>query len=597
MWFCSECGKKNNGKFCTYCGTKYVEVDEEFTPSVPFGVTLSSDEPDDIFVRSENGEDEVFCASALFRKHCSDGNEEKDDVPEVAEAETAPAFPETSEITETAEAEVAETAETVAEVSEGNSFFFKAGELPEEVPVCDDPEEEEILDVCEEEPVFERKAPPTSPYLTEETAGRKVPFLRERDLDETENGSADFWRKEKPVESADDIATPEEAAAENNGVLGVFAHRHAPESEDEKVMRYGKRAIIAVGAVVGVICLAAMVMVGSLLISFSRDDTALPSSTGIYYYISGVEETTPLYADKSIRSDVLAELKNGDAVEYLDKINARFIFVYHEESEQYGYVLADDLVSDEAAVDYCDVENIYDDEKSLGYWYVTKTENGLNLWENPDGGGVVKAKLKNGFKVSVLEKTNDSYWYVFDYNSAERGYVRTAYLTDDKSKVVGIVKEPKDKTVIGDLFVTGVQNYLPIYAEPSTSAKVRGKLNNGDKVGLIQKTNSKFWYISANGVYGWVSANYLTATDPNPPAPTPEPTPPPVQDTSNDYKVYNTQEYLPVLGEPVVGGKEIAQIHNGDVVTFIKEYDDKFWYVKIPSLGIEGYVAKEYLTK
>ena len=239
--------------------------------------------------------------------------------------------------------------------------------------------------------------------------------------------------------------------------------------------------------------------------------------------------------------------------------------------------------------------NKYADEKSLGYWYVTKTENGLNLWENPDGGGVVKAKLKNGFKVSVLEKTNDKYWYVFDYNSAERGYVRTAYLTDDKSKVVGIVKEPKDKTVIGDLFVTGVQNYLPIYAEPSTSAKVRGKLNNGDKVGLIQKTNNSFWYISANGVYGWVSAKYLTATDPNPPVP--EPTPPPAQDTSNDYKVYNTKEYLPVLKDPVVGGEELAQIHNGDVVTFIKDYDGKFWYVKIPSLGIEGYVAKEYLTK
>ena len=29
MWYCSECGKKNNGKFCTRCGTKYVEIDDD----------------------------------------------------------------------------------------------------------------------------------------------------------------------------------------------------------------------------------------------------------------------------------------------------------------------------------------------------------------------------------------------------------------------------------------------------------------------------------------------------------------------------------------------------------------------------------------
>ncbi|MBQ6810806.1 MAG: SH3 domain-containing protein, partial [Firmicutes bacterium] len=317
------------------------------------------------------------------------------------------------------------------------------------------------------------------------------------------------------------------------------------------------------------------------------------SPTGIYYYVSGVEDTACLYADSSIISEVLAELENGDSVEFLEEVNGRFTFVYHEESDQYGYIRSSELVANLADVDYGNIENIYANEKSLGYWYVTNTQNGLNLWENPDGGGVVKAKLENGFKVSVLEKTNNSYWYVFDYNSAERGYVRTAYLTDDESKVVGIDKEPEDKTVIGDYFVTGVKNYLPIYSDTSTSSTVRGKLYNGDKVGLIEKTNSTFWYISANGVYGWVSASYLTATDPNPPEP--EPTPPP--DTSNDYKVYNTQEYLPVLKDPQVGGEELGRIYNGDTVTFIKEYDDKFWYVKVPSLGIEGYVAKEYLTK
>ncbi|MBQ2763578.1 MAG: SH3 domain-containing protein [Firmicutes bacterium] len=64
-----------------------------------------------------------------------------------------------------------------------------------------------------------------------------------------------------------------------------------------------------------------------------------------------------------------------------------------------------------------------------------------------------------------------------------------------------------------------------------------------------------------------------------------------------DYKVTNTQDYLPILQNPQVGAAELGKVHNGDTVTLIKEHDAQFWYVKVPSLGIEGYVAKDYLTK
>ncbi|MGM9566911.1 MAG: hypothetical protein ACI3W6_01865, partial [Clostridia bacterium] len=117
-----------------------------------------------------------------------------------------------------------------------------------------------------------------------------------------------------------------------------------------------------------------------------------------------------------------------------------------------------------------------------------------------------------------------------------------------------------------------------------------------DKVGLIEKTNGSYWYIGANGVYGWVAASYLTATPPTPePAPEPTPTPPP--DTSNQYKVTSTQEYLPVLNAAAVGAGEVAQLHNGDAVNVLDSSGATFWYIEVPATGVKGYVVKDYLTK
>ena len=584
MWFCSECGKKNNGKYCTRCGTKYVEVDESVSSLMPkenYGMMLDSELPSGFSESPE--EEEIFSAASLFRRdhtdsHIPDFQSYLNSREQDAEVEDTPVagFSPCGDLPEWTEEP--EPVETVSEEETVEEVTVEAEVIPAAV------QEEEKIEPAPKKIFVEDE---NKAFLWNDL------FRHDHDLAETENGIAEYTRGLGKKEVL--VSEEEEVAADSLEIGGVFAHRKPKENNADREWRFSKRLIIAVGSVVGVMFLAVAVLIGSLMVSVAEDENLLPESTGIYCYVSGVKDATPLYADKSIKSDVLAELENGDALEFLEEVNSRFTFVYDKESGHYGYVKSAHLVANKSDVDDGTVENIYANEKSLGYFYVTKVDEYLNLWENPDGGGVVKAKLENGFKVSLLEKTNDKYWYVFDYNAAERGYVRCSYLTDDIKKVVGMVKEPKDKTVIGDYYVTGVKNYLTIYAKPKSGSEERGRLKNGDKVGLIQKTNSSYWYVSGNGVYGWVAAKYLTATDPNP-APEPEPTPPPA-DTTNDYKVFNTKEYLPVLKDPKVGGEELAQIHNGDVVTFIKEYDDKFWYVKIPSLNIEGYVAKEYLTK
>ncbi len=381
--------------------------------------------------------------------------------------------------------------------------------------------------------------------------------------------------------------------------------RKKPKKGDKRGLLYALLPIVAILVLAASMTLAAV-------IRDRHQEEELPASTGIYYYVSGVAEYASLFEDNSIKSRELVRLENGDPVEFLYDENYKFVYVLDHGSGLYGYILADQLVDDIDAVDYEQKANQFGEEESLGYYYVTKTKNGLTLWENSDGGGVVKAKLKNGYKVSILEETNDSYWYVFDYHSAERGYVRISYLTDDKNKVVGVYKEPKDKTIVGDYYVQGVKSYLSLRSEPSSGASLRGKLYYGDKVGLIQKTNGSFWYVYSYSLdqYGYVVASYLTAEDPKAKEEVKEPEEPaekeepkeaekPVSDPTayDSYTVTGTNEYLPVRLEGNLSAAEVGRIHNGDSVNVIDSSGGAYWYVYVPSLGQYGYVLGEYLTK
>lgn len=586
MWYCSECGKKNNGKFCTRCGTKYVEIDDDppitpikkinedeiktvpdFRQNVPPAQTVNSVETEE--------EESLSCAAALFRRGCDEDFGSPVNTEHSAEKESCSSKEGLSEEGERPSSQPEISCTPITPVKEDiiREIGFDEGEsVSVETPeACDVPET----------PVFVLRGSRLREKDTDTSFSVRSPFLHGDPQKEDEIGGAEFLRRDyKNVDTIADLPTQE---IENT--IDAISHRHPPETAEDKEWKYSKRALIIVGTLCGVVILALIILIGSLLTQH-KEEATMPAGTGVYYYVSGAESTVALYEDKNIKSDVLATLKNGTPVEYLEKINTEFILVYDPDSEQYGYIRTANLVKNKENIDFGKVSNEYDSEKSLGYYYVTKTENYLTLWENEDGGGTVKAKLKNGYKVSLLERTNDSFWFVFDYTSAERGYVRKAYLTDSKNKVVGVYREPEDKTIIGDYFVKGVKQYLPVWSKPDSTSSLRGRLQNGDKVGLIQKTTGSYWYVRCyeQNVYGYVSNNYLTAEDPGTKQETPV------------YAVTGTEEYLPVLREAAEGSEEVTQLHNGDNVTLLDSSNDVFWYIEVQSSGVKGYVVKDYLT-
>lgn len=143
--------------------------------------------------------------------------------------------------------------------------------------------------------------------------------------------------------------------------------------------------------------------------------------------------------------------------------------------------------------------------------YVVITSGGVNIRTQPTAGNgsqVIGAALK-GQKVHVTgqvysKKTGKmTDWYRIEWNGVTR-YMSKSYSKDDSN--------PYPTPVKSTMTVTGVTNYLGIRSKMTTDPQYEiGKLNNGDKVKVLDNSNKTYYYVQAvsTGVRGYVLARYL----------------------------------------------------------------------------------------
>ncbi len=360
------------------------------------------------------------------------------------------------------------------------------------------------------------------------------------------------------------------------------------------------------GLIIGIIVAAAVVLLGILgvvgFFAFWGNDAEEPDGTGIYYYVSAEDGHSYLYEEANIQSQVMATLQNGSALELIDEENDIFYYVTDHNSGLSGYMRQDELVSSPDDVISEDEDEDDPGVDIIGLYYVTNTKTYLSLLDGPSSDANRITKLYNGYMLGLIEKTSDSYWQVYDYNSGETGYVLNSYLTDNESNVKAgvetVEKAPASTKIVGDYYVTGTKNYLAIRSQPSSSSNVEiGKTYNGNLVGLIEKTNGTFWYVYdySSGLYGYVKCAYLSV---NAPAVSTQPSTSAPSLADDEYLVSGTKHYLAIRSEPSSAEEvEIGKTYNGNTVQVLEKTNGTFWYVYDYSSGLTGYVKCAYLTK
>ncbi|MGE6377924.1 SH3 domain-containing protein [Peribacillus muralis] len=204
----------------------------------------------------------------------------------------------------------------------------------------------------------------------------------------------------------------------------------------------------------------------------------------------------------------------------------------------------------------------------------------LNMRKSGSESASIVAKLSKGTQVVVYSEAKG--WAKVKANGKD-GHVSTKYLSTTKPVTDTKPAVPEKTTT---KYVNVGSGSLNMRKSGSETASIVGKLTHGTQVTVYSE--AKGWAkVKVNGVEGYVSTSYLTATKP-------------VTDTKPSIPEKTTKKYVNVSSgtlnmrnKPSESASIVVKLARGVEVEVISESDG---WSKIKAYGGEGYVSTQYLS-
>lgn len=130
---------------------------------------------------------------------------------------------------------------------------------------------------------------------------------------------------------------------------------------------------------------------------------------------------------------------------------------------------------------------------------VVNAGNGLNVRSGPGTGNTKVGTLRNGEQVTVLGEENG--WYHIRYSGDQEGYVSKEYVSTADAPV-----EPDSSGTVTGAGTGG----LRVRSGPGTNHDRVDKLENGDKVTILDEENGWYHIQYGSGKEGYVSKQYIS---------------------------------------------------------------------------------------
>ena len=185
-------------------------------------------------------------------------------------------------------------------------------------------------------------------------------------------------------------------------------------------------------------------------------------------------------------SNEIGSLYTGDTVTIQDTSDSTYWYVYSPKYNKYGYVNKDYLVYKSGPA-----SDQYTVSVSSGYL-------ALRSAKAYDSGNEI-GSLYTGDTVTVQDKSDSTYWYVYSPKYNKYGYVNKNYLTAPKTSG----KSMTVKVSSGYLALRTAKAY--------DSSNEIGSLYTGDTVNVQDTSDSQYWYVYSPkyNKYGYVNKDYL----------------------------------------------------------------------------------------
>lgn len=147
-------------------------------------------------------------------------------------------------------------------------------------------------------------------------------------------------------------------------------------------------------------------------------------------------------------------------------------------------------------------------------------------------------------------------------------------------------KDDKEVKTIGDYYVTGCKDVLKVRKTENADSKVLAKLDNGEKVSLVERTNNNCWkvYVESEEVTGYLDYHYLinerdAAMEP-----------------AEKYVNVSGDEELTILNAPEKSGTSVGILERGDEITVLAMPGETYAYIHAPDANAFGYVRRDKLS-
>lgn len=255
-------------------------------------------------------------------------------------------------------------------------------------------------------------------------------------------------------------------------------------------------------------------------------------------------------------SNEIGQLYTGDTVWLYDAGDSTYWYVYSPKYGKYGFVNKDYLYGG-----------------SVGGSSETRTvrvDSGylaLRTAKAFDAANEV-GKLYTGDVVQLLDTRDSQYWYVYSPKVGRSGYVNRDYL-------VGASVSGETRTV------SVASGYLALRAAKAFDYNNEiGELYTGDKVQLIDTSDSQYWYVYSpkHGKSGYVNKDYLNGG------------------AVETRTVRVDSGYLALRTSMAFdASNEIGELYSGETVQVMEKSNSEYWYVYSPKHGKYGYVNRNYL--
>ena len=245
------------------------------------------------------------------------------------------------------------------------------------------------------------------------------------------------------------------------------------------------------------------------------------------------------------------------------------------------------------------------DARSL---YLTGTADPVGIRESDDDSAKIIGQLSLGDEVKLLSSDSTVYYCVLQESTGIQGYVKKAYLTDEKSAVCK-----------SEEFYASKQ--IPLYDTRESDHKEIQKIDSGSAVSVLAKTSGDYWFVNLpnSKTYGYVKCTDLTNTKPSSSsskaasskttsskktaassAPKSSGYPTGAGSTPANYSVYYAKVntgYLAIRSaKSFDSSNELGRMYTGSTVYVVDKSTGTYWYCYQPDMGIYGYVNSDYLV-